>query len=312
MTTALLTHADGLLHVTPTGMPEQVARLAYIQRALEDLDVLRVDPPLANDASIALCHPQSYIDFVRSKMPTDGFAGLDRETDAETFLSPTSESAIWRAAGGAVKAVDMVLDDGVTNAFVAMRPPGHHAEQKLAMGFCIFGNVAIAAKHALEVHGLSRVAVVDFDVHHGNGTQALLQDDPRALVVTSQQMPLWPGTGEASDRGPHGTILNIPLAPGTDGAHAIAEYERLVLPALIKHQPELILISAGFDAHQDDPLAQLNWSVDTYSTLTDMLTKTAQTLCERRVVSVLEGGYDLDALALCARAHVQSLMKAAQ
>ncbi|MEO9574708.1 MAG: histone deacetylase family protein [Lentilitoribacter sp.] len=312
MTTALLTHADGLLHVTPTGMPEQVARLAYIQRALEDLDVVRVDPPLASDASIALCHPQSYIDFVRSKMPTDGFAGLDRETDAETFLSPTSESAIWRAAGGAIKAVDMVLDDEVTNAFVAMRPPGHHAEQKLPMGFCIFGNVAIAAKHALEVHGLSRVAVVDFDVHHGNGTQALLQDDPRALVVTSQQMPLWPGTGEASDRGPHGTVLNIPLAPGTDGAHAIAEYERLVLPALIKHQPELILISAGFDAHQDDPLAQLNWSVDTYSTLTDMLTKTAQTLCERRVVSVLEGGYDLDALALCARAHVQSLMKAAQ
>ncbi len=310
MKTALLTHADGLLHVTPTGMPEQVARLDYIQRALADLDLVRVDPPLATDAQIALCHPQDYIDRVRAQMPVDGFAGLDRETDAETFLSPTSQNAIWRAAGGAVRAVDMVLDGEVTNAFVAMRPPGHHAEQSLPMGFCIFGNVAIAAKHALEVRGLARIAVVDFDVHHGNGTQALLQDDPRALVVTSQQMPLWPGTGAASDRGPHGTVLNVPLAPGTDGAHAIAEYTRVVMPALIKHQPELILISAGFDAHQDDPLAQLNWTVDTYARLTDMLAETARDLCKGRVVSVLEGGYDLDALAACARAHVQSLMKA--
>ena len=311
MTTALLTHADGLLHVTPAGMPEQVARLAYIQRALEDLDLVRIDPPLAEDASIALCHPQSYIDRVRAGIPKDGFTGLDRETDAETFLSPTSYNAIWRAVGGAVKAVDMVLDGEMQNAFVAMRPPGHHAEQQLPMGFCVFGNVAVAAKHALDVHGLSRVAVVDFDVHHGNGTQALLQDDPRALVVTSQQMPLWPGTGEASDRGPHGTVLNIPLAPGTDGAHAVETYRTQVVPALIKHQPELILISAGFDAHQDDPLAQLNWTVDTFAQLTDMLTQTAQTLCEGRVVSVLEGGYDLDALAACARAHVQSLIKAA-
>lgn len=310
MKTALLTHADGLLHVTPAGMPEQVARLAYIQKALEDLDVLRVDPPLADDADIARCHPQDYIDFVRSKIPSDGFAGLDRDTDAETFLSPTSYNAVWRAAGGAVKAVDMVLDDEVQNAFVAMRPPGHHAEQSLPMGFCIFGNVAIAAKHALDRHSIDRVAIVDFDVHHGNGTQALLQDDPRALVITSQQMPLWPGTGNASDRGPHGTVLNIPLAPGTDGAHAIAEYERQVIPALIKHAPQLILISAGFDAHQDDPLAQLNWTADTYTKLTDMLTNAAQTLCEGRVVSVLEGGYDLPALAACTRAHVQSLIKA--
>lgn len=292
-------------------MPEQVARLAYIQRALKDLDLVCIAPPLASDASIALCHPQHYIDSVRAKVPTDGFAGLDRETDAETFLSPTSENAIWRAAGGAVKAVDMVLDDEVQNAFVAMRPPGHHAEHTLPMGFCIFGNVAIAAKHALEVRGLNRVAVVDFDVHHGNGTQALLQDDPRALVITSQQMPLWPGTGLASDRGPHQTVLNIPLAPGTDGAHALAQYRDKVLPALHAFQPELILISAGFDAHQDDPLAQLNWTADTYSQMTDMLTDAAQTLCKGRVVSVLEGGYDLDALAACARAHVQSLIKAA-
>jgi len=311
MTTALLTHADGLLHVNPPGMPEQVARLDYIQRALKDLDLLRADPPLAKDASIALCHPQTYIDSVRERVPAQGFVGLDTGTDAETFLSPGSANAIWRAAGGAVKAVDMVLGGDAQNAFVAMRPPGHHAEQSLPMGFCVFGNVAIAAKHALDVCGLARVAVVDFDVHHGNGTQTLLQNDPRVLVVTSQQMPLWPGTGAASDRGPHQTVLNIPLAPDTDGAHAVAAYKAQVVPALIRHRPELILVSAGFDAHQDDPLAQLRWTVGTYGELTDLITETAQDLCEGRVVSVLEGGYDLDALATCARAHVKSLIKAA-
>jgi acetoin utilization deacetylase AcuC-like enzyme len=311
MTTALISHVDGLNHVTPPSAPERVARLDYILRALDDLLIAHIAAPLAVDASIALCHPQSYIDEVRSGMPESGFACLDIDTDNETFLSPGSAGAIWRAVGGAVKAVDTVLDGDADNAFVAMRPPGHHAEQSRPMGFCVFGNVAIAAKHALDIRGLSRVAVVDFDVHHGNGTQALLQDDPRALVVTSQQMPLWPGTGAASDRGPHQTVLNLPLAPGTDGDHALAKYRATVLPALYAHKPELILISAGFDAHQDDPLAQLNWSVDTYSQMTDMLMDTAQSLCNGRVVSVLEGGYDLDALAACARAHVQSLIKAA-
>lgn len=310
MTTALLTHADGLLHHVPAGMPEQVARLAYIQRALEDINLHCVAPPVADDADITRCHPQSYIDNIRARIPDEGFVGLDIGTDDETFVSPTSAGALWRAAGGAVKAVDMVMAGEVQNAFVAMRPPGHHAEAEKPMGFCVFGNVAIAAKRALDHHGLDRVAIVDFDVHHGNGTQALLQADPRALVITSHQVPLWPGTGHASDRGPHGTVLNLPLAPGTDGAHAIAEYRAKVLPALHAHQPELILISAGFDAHQDDPLAQLNWSVDTYTSLTDMICDAAQTLCGGRVVSVLEGGYDLDALAACARAHVQSLMKA--
>lgn len=311
MSTALLTHPDCLGHVTPVPVPEQVARLEYILRALDDLPLERFEAPVAADASIALCHPQDYVDSVRARVPADGFVCIDPGLDDETFLSPGSGAAIWRAAGGAVRAVDLVMEGAVHNAFVAVRPPGHHAEHALPMGFCIFGNVAIAAKHALEVHGLSRVAVVDFDVHHGNGTQALLQDDPRALVVTSQQMPLWPGTGEATDRGPHQTVLNIPLAPGTDGAHAIDVYTAQVIPALIKHQPDLILISAGFDAHQDDPLADLRWTANTYATLTDMLMQTAQDLCEGRVVSVLEGGYDLNALGLCARAHVQSLIKAA-
>jgi len=311
MATALITHSDGLKHVTPPSVPEQVARLDYVLRALDDLPLTKIEAPMADDASIALCHPHAYIDEIRAGIPADGFACIDPGKDDETFLSPGSLGAIWRAVGGAVAAVDLVLDGRADNAFVAMRPPGHHAEHDLPMGFCVFGNVAIAAKHALDVRGLDRVAVVDFDVHHGNGTQALLQDDPRALVITSQQMPLWPGTGASSDRGPHQTVLNIPLAPGTDGAHPIEQYKTTALPALMKHQPQLILISAGFDAHQDDPLAQLNWSVDTYKQMTDLLMEAALTLCEGRVVSVLEGGYDLDALAACARAHVQSLIKAA-
>ncbi|MEP3944729.1 histone deacetylase family protein [Ascidiaceihabitans sp.] len=307
MTTALLSHTDCLSHVNPPGAPEQVARLHYILRALEDLDLHRVDAPMATDADLLRCHPQSHLDHIRNSIPADGYTALD----ADTSVSPGSLNAAYRAAGGAVKAVDMVLGGEVQNAFVATRPPGHHAEQTTPMGFCLFGNVAIAAKHALDHHGLSRVAVVDFDVHHGNGTQALLQDDPRALVVTSQQMPLWPGTGEASERGPHGTVLNLPLPPASDGAHAIEVYKSKVLPALAKHQPELILISAGFDAHQDDPLANLNWSTGDFGKMTKMILQTAQDLCKGRVVSVLEGGYDLDALAASARAHVQELIKAA-
>ena len=308
MTTAFLTHTDCLLHVTPNGAPEQVARLRYITRALDDLDLLRADAPLANDADILRCHPQSHIDYIRNNIPTDGFTSLD----ADTAISSGSLNAAYRAAGGAVAAVDMVLSDQTQNAFVAVRPPGHHAEQTTPMGFCLFGNVAIAAKHALEHPDINRVAVVDFDVHHGNGTQALLSDEPNALVITSQQMPLWPGTGDATDRGPLNNIVNIPLAPGSDGVHALKAYNDIAFPALRAHQPDLILISAGFDAHQDDPLANLNWSTDDFAKMTTTIAKLAQELCMGRLVSVLEGGYDLDALAASARAHVQELIKAAQ
>lgn len=308
MTTAFLTHPDCLLHVNPDGAPEQVARLRYITKALEDLDLLRAEAPLANDTDILRCHPQSHIDRLNASVPTAGFTALD----ADTSMSPGSLTAAYRAVGGAVEAVNMVLSDQAQNAFVAVRPPGHHAEQTTPMGFCLFGNVAIAAKHALTHPDVNRVAVVDFDVHHGNGTQALLEDEARALVITSQQMPLWPGTGDASDRGPLGNIVNIPLAPGSDGAHALKTYNDIAFPALRAHAPDLILISAGFDAHQDDPLANLNWSTDDFAKMTAALTKLAQELCKGRLVSVLEGGYDLDALAASARAHVVELMKATQ
>ncbi|KIC38538.1 acetoin utilization protein [Ruegeria sp. ANG-R] len=308
MKTALLTHADCLDHVTPQGHPERVARLEHILHALEDLDLQRVTAPMAADDDLLRIHPQSYISDILDSRPLDGF----RQIDGDTFMSPGSVDAAYRAAGAAVRAVDMVLGGEAQNAFCAIRPPGHHAETETAMGFCLFGNAALAAKHALEHHGLSRVAVVDFDVHHGNGTQDLLWDEKRALVITSQQMPLWPGSGRPDETGAYETVLNIPLAPGTGGAEMRVAYETQAFPRLRAFKPELIIISAGFDAHQDDPLANLNWSTGDFAWITAELCKIADEVCDGRIVSTLEGGYDLNALAEATRAHVEELMKAAR
>ncbi len=308
MKTALLTHADCLGHVTPDGHPERVARLEHILHALEALDLNRVTAPLAADDDLLRVHPESYIQDVRQACPAEGFAQID----GDTFVSPGSVDAAYRAAGAVVRAVDMVLGGEAPNAFCAIRPPGHHAETDTAMGFCLFGNAALAAKHALDHHGLKRVAVVDFDVHHGNGTQDLLWDERRALVITSQQMPLWPGSGRPDETGAFETILNIPFAPGTGGVEMRRAYETQAFPRLRAFKPELIIISAGFDAHQDDPLANLNWSTGDFAWVTAELCKIADELCEGRIVSTLEGGYDLNALAEATRAHVEELMKAAR
>ncbi len=307
MATALITHSDCLEHVTPDGHPERVARLEHVLHSLQGLDLRRVTAPLVDPAHLAYVHPQSHVDAIVAAQPAEGLHQLD----ADTWMSPGSVNAAFRAAGAVVKAVDMVLDDEVGNAFCAIRPPGHHAETSTPMGFCLFGNVAIGAKHALEAHGLSRVAVVDFDVHHGNGTQDLLWNEARALTITSQQMPLWPGTGDPSERGAHDNVLNVPLAPRSGGAEMRAAYEAQVFPRLRDFKPELILISAGFDAHQDDPLAELQWSTEDFRWLTRQLCTLAAELCGGRVVSTLEGGYDLSALAESARAHVEVLMEAA-
>ncbi|MCV2890742.1 histone deacetylase family protein [Ruegeria aquimaris] len=307
MTTALITHADCLNHVTPTGHPERVARLEHVLHALEPLDLRRVTAPLAAEDDLLRIHPAGYIADIRDARPDQGFTQID----GDTFLSPGSVDAAFRAAGAVVRAVDMVLGGEVQNAFCAIRPPGHHAERETAMGFCLFGNAALAAKHALDHHGLRRVAVVDFDVHHGNGTQDLLWDEARALLITSQQMPLWPGSGRPDEDGAHGQIVNIPLAPGTGGAEMRAAYTAQAFPRLRAFKPELIIISAGFDAHQDDPLANLNWSTADFAWLTAELCALAQELCQGRIVSTLEGGYDLNALAAATRAHVQELIKAA-
>ena len=207
MKTALITHADCLDHVTPAGHPEQVARLEHVLHALAPLDLNRITAPLAADDDLLRIHPKSYIDEIKQMRPESGTF----QVDADTHMSPGSVDAAYRAAGGTLRAVDMVLRGEAKNAFVAARPPGHHAETATAMGFCLFGNVALGAKHALDYHGLKRVAVVDFDVHHGNGTQDILWDEPRALTITSQQMPLWPGTGAATETGAYENVLNIPL-----------------------------------------------------------------------------------------------------
>lgn len=306
MTTALITHPACLEHVTPPGHPEQVARLEYILKALEGKDLMRVKAPMGSEDDITRCHPASHITDLRSALPNVG----NRQLDADTHMSPGSLDAAFRAVGAVTKAVDMVMAGEVGNAFAAIRPPGHHAETSTPMGFCLFGNVAIGAKYALDHHGLSRVAVVDFDVHHGNGTQDLLWNEKRALTITSQQMPLWPGTGERSDRGGHDNVVNLPIAPGGTGDEMRALYQTEVFPRLRAFKPEMIFISAGFDAHQDDPLANLNWSTGDFKWLTEQLCQIAAEICAGRVVSALEGGYDLDALAAATAAHVDALMEA--
>ncbi|MFC3612550.1 histone deacetylase family protein [Lutimaribacter marinistellae] len=308
MTTALLTHADCLNHVTPDGHPERVARLEHLLHALEPLNLKRVTAPMAAEDDILRIHPESYLRDLRDTVPVSGFAQID----GDTFLSPGSLDAAFRGAGAVVRAVDLVLGGEVGNAFCATRPPGHHAEESTAMGFCLFGNAALGAKHALDHHGLSRVAVVDFDVHHGNGTQDLLWDERRALFISSHQMPLWPGSGRADETGAHDNVLNMPLAPMTGGSEMSAAWEGQAMPRLRAFKPELIIISAGFDAHLDDPLANLEWLEEDFAWLTAQLCAVAAEVCDGRIVSTLEGGYDLNALAASGKAHVEELMKAAQ
>lgn len=302
---ALITHPECLEHITPPGHPEQVARLDAVYTATADLKVQRILAPMAADDDILRVHPKSHIDALRAAAPAQGQARLD----ADTWMSPGSLAAAWRAAGGAIRAVDAVLGTEVGAAFSACRPPGHHAERDKPMGFCLLGNVAAAAKHALDHHGLKRVAIVDFDVHHGNGTQDLVEDDPRILFVSSHQMPLYPGTGDPSETGVADNVLNMALADGSGGEEMRGAYSALALPKIDAFAPELIVISAGFDAHADDPLAGLRWVEDDFIWLTERLCDLADAHCGGRLVSVLEGGYDLDALGRSVRAHLQTLIR---
>ena len=308
MSTALISHPDCLGHVNPPGHPEQVARLQAIAGALEAEAfalLLRVEAPLAEDAHLLRAHPAAHLAALDALSPASGFAAID----ADTFLSPGSLTAARRAAGAVVAAVDMVMAGEVSNAFCAVRPPGHHAETATAMGFCLFGNAVIGARHALDAHGLERVAIVDFDVHHGNGTQDLVWNDARILFASTQQMPLYPGSGAADERGAHGQIVNVPLPPGTGGPTFRAAFLGRVLPALEAHRPELIVISAGFDAHARDPLANLMLTEADFAWATERLCDVAHRHAMGRIVSTLEGGYDLSALAASVAAHVRVLME---
>ncbi|MEM1066119.1 MAG: histone deacetylase family protein [Pseudomonadota bacterium] len=308
MGTLLFDHPGFDGHVTPPGHPERVDRLVAVREALsapEFTGLIRREAPECTDVDLTRAHPQAYVDRLAAALPVEGWVSLD----ADTHLAPGSLEAARRAVGGNLAAVDAVMAGEAANAFVACRPPGHHAERGTAMGFCLFGSVSIAAKHALAVHGMARVAVVDFDVHHGNGTQDLLWDEPGTLFISSHQMPLYPGSGAPHETGAHDNVMNVPLAPMTGGAEMRRAYSDEILPALDDFAPELVLISAGFDAHLEDPLANLNWTAADFAWVTAAICDVAEAHAGGRVVSTLEGGYDLAALGASVAAHVGVLME---
>jgi len=308
MSTLLVTHPACLNHLTPPGHPERPDRLRVVERALEAekfQSLARVQAPRAELEIIALCHPMDYITQIRDATPREGMVRLD----ADTSMSPGSFEAALRAVGGAIHAVDEVVTKKAINAFVAIRPPGHHAETARPMGFCLFDNAAIAARYARNRHGLARTAIVDFDVHHGNGSQEIFWADKTIMYCSTHQMPLFPGTGAVAESGEHNTVVNAPLRPG-DGGEAFREaFESRILPRLRDFQPELIVVSAGFDAHVRDPLANINLVEADFVWATQKIMDVADRCAGGRVVSLLEGGYDLEALANSAAAHVTTLMR---
>jgi acetoin utilization deacetylase AcuC-like enzyme len=302
----LYTHSACLQHDPGPGHAERPARLRAVLQAL-DLDryaaLDRVEAPLATREQLLRVHSVAHVDRILAGAPADGQHRLDEDT----LMSPGSVEAAWRAAGANVAAVDAVLNGDCLRAFCAVRPPGHHATRDQAMGFCLFNNVAVAAAHALAAHGLKRVAIADFDVHHGNGTQAIFEREPRVLFVSSHQSPLYPGSGHEDERGV-GNIVNGPLSPGA-GSHEFRElWDSVLLPRLDAFRPQLVLVSAGFDAHRDDPLADIRLGHEDYAWVTERLVALARSHASGRLVSTLEGGYDLAALAACASAHVSALM----
>lgn len=308
MTTLLIAHDACLDHLTPAGHPERPDRVRVLNRVFEAepfATLAREQAPMATREDIIRVHPEDFLDALEAATPTEGLVRID----GDTVMSPGTFEAISRGVGGSVLAVDEVLTGKVSNAFVSMRPPGHHAETRTPMGFCLFNNVAIAARHAQKVHGVGRVAIVDFDVHHGNGTQEIFWSDPSVMYASTHQMPLFPGTGSVGERGTTDNIVNAPLRSG-DGGEAFREaFESRILPRLKAFGPELLIISAGFDAHTRDPLANINLLEDDFTWVTKKLMDVADTQCGGKLVSVLEGGYDLEGLARSASAHVMALMR---
>ena len=311
MKTALITHPDCLKHELPSGHPERPARLREILRILdapEFADLIRREAPRAEHSALMRAHSAEHVVDTLTAIPNSGFSS----PDSDTLASPGTGEAALRAAGAVMLAIDMVMANEAANVFCAVRPPGHHATPTQAMGFCLFNNVAVGALHARAVHGLKRIAVVDFDVHHGNGTQDIFAANPELFYASTHQWPLYPGTGRASEKGVARNIVNMPLAPGSSGKEFRSALETTLLPALNQFRPELVMISAGFDAHRADPLAQLRLDEEDFAWATDLLCEIAARDCGGRVVSALEGGYDLEATAHSARAHVRALMNASR
>jgi acetoin utilization deacetylase AcuC-like enzyme len=305
VSTAIYTHRACLEHDPGPGHPESSARLAAVLEALDDArfaSLARIEAPKATREQLARVHAQDLIDDVLED-PVD--AGW-RRLDPDTVMSPASGDAALRAAGAVCAAVDAAIAGTYKRAFCAVRPPGHHATRDTSMGFCLFNSVAVGAAHAIAAHGIARIAIVDFDVHHGNGTQDIFWSDARVLYASSHQSPLYPGTGARNETGA-GNIVNAPLRPGSGSAEFRRAHEEIVLPALEQFAPELILISAGFDAHKLDPLANLNLVADDYAWITGRLVEIADRHAQGRVVSSLEGGYSLTALRESTTAHLSAL-----
>jgi len=305
--TALFTHPDCVLHNPGPGHPERPERLKAVLAALDHPDFAGLDrraAPFASVEQIARVHDAGFVRALLDRVPSEGMIRLD----ADTAISPGSGNAALRAAGAVVAAVDAVMAGEAANAFCAVRPPGHHAEPDHAMGFCLFNSVAVGAAHAQAAHGMERIAIVDFDVHHGNGTQTMTASRPDWLYASTHQFPFYPGTGSVREHGPYGNIVNAPLASGDGSGEFRAAFDEVILPALDRFRPELVMISAGFDAHRRDPLASIDLDEDDFAWATEALAVVARRHAGGRVVSVLEGGYDLTALAASAAAHVRVLL----
>ncbi len=308
MTTLLFSHESSARHDTGQGHPERPDRIRAVMEALaaDRFDALdRREAPEADLADLDRVHPAGYVERLLAAVPEDGLVRID----PDTVMSPESGEAALRASGAIIAAIDAVAAGAADNAFCAVRPPGHHAEPGRSMGFCLFNNIAVGALHARAAHGLEKIAVVDFDVHHGNGTQAVFESDPGLLFASTHEYPLYPGTGAASETGV-GNVFNVPLASGSGSAEFRAGVEGHILPALREFRPDLILVSAGFDGHARDPLASLRLVEDDYAWITRELCALAGELCGGRLVATLEGGYDLDALATSVSAHVGEMLSA--
>jgi acetoin utilization deacetylase AcuC-like enzyme len=307
MPTLYYHHSASLNHETAPGHPERPDRMRAIEQGLAQdhfKPLVRIEAPEADFDTVALCHSNEYIDELRHISPKEGMIYLD----GDTSMSPGTLEAALRATGGAVAAVDAVMTNTKTNAFVGTRPPGHHAETAKPMGFCFFDSAAIAARYAQRKYGISRAAVVDFDVHHGNGSQEIFWSDPTVMYASTHQMPLFPGTGSTSERGEKDTVVNAPLRAGNGGREFREAFELAILPRLEQFAPELIVISAGFDAHWRDPLGSLELKEEDYAWVTRKLMEIADKSAQGRIVSVLEGGYDLQGLRDSVAVHVAALM----
>ncbi|MBY5465702.1 acetoin utilization protein [Rhizobium leguminosarum bv. trifolii] len=310
MSTRLYEHPIFLEHVTPAGHPERSDRIRAINVALEHPNFERLErrqAPQANEDAVLLAHPEEHLIAVMREIPEE--EGEINQIEADTYASSKSLQAALTGIGGAMAAVDDVFTGRADNVFVAARPPGHHAEKMTAMGFCFFNNAAIAARHAQRAHGAERIAIVDWDVHHGNGTQDIFWDDASVLFCSTHQMPLYPGTGAKDEKGTHNTIVNAPLSPNVGSDHFREAFKSRVLPALDDFRPDLIIISAGFDAHHRDPLAQINLTGEDFDWATGRVLEVADRYAKNRVVSLLEGGYDLEGLAESAGMHILRMMK---